>query len=406
MNKTSESRARFHLKIIAATILAASTIVVSVNAATYMIVSQPKNADIGQMVSGWDRTFKPILYDAAKPDVLALGASWVRDAFDPKLIEAQSNVRLFNMGVSGGTSYEAERFLQSALASHRPQRVLLNINSLGDVAKARQAKFGFNEALLNVDEDNNPNRTVSASRIYAVLFSGAALGYGARVMQSWWQLRTGEPVDEALRSYDRMDFTESRAGLDAIATLHDDGQSVDPVLMPRKRGGFSTRLTRMSNIIDTLCAQGIDAHVYATAHHSLQSQCQPSYAPEMRVYDLLKEKAAMCAANMTWHTFEYPNAITLEGVWSQATESQYYRTDGHPRPTAGSLMLNTILGIEPTVGSSELVSDFGTNLLDLDRDAAEQWLAERKARCDGEWRPGALEQAKRASQNIVLDPQR
>lgn len=395
--------ARRHLKIMAALVLSAVAVVVCVNALTFWIVSKPENARVAQLVSGWDRTYKPILYDRAKPQVLALGASWVRDAFDPVTIQNETGLSIFNMGVSGGTSYEAERFLQSALAAHAPQRVILNLNSLGDVAEARRTQFGFNENLLNVDENGQPNTFVEPQRAYAIYFSGAALGYGYKVAKAWWAIRSGAPLDEALDSYDRMNFTEWRQTLDAIAKSAETGAPLEDVSWPRKRGGFSSRLSRLDGIIDTLCARGIALHVYATGHHALQSQCNGEIENEMAAYDLLSQKAAQCAASITYHVFEYPNALTLEGVWRANTQSQYYRSDGHPRPTLGSLMFNKMLAIPVSAGRAAVTQDFGADLLTMNRSQAEAWLGERKARCEGEWTPQALSATRAASAAIVPD---
>ena len=75
--------------------------------------------------------------------VVAVGASWVRDAFDPTLAERLLGEPFFNFGVSGGRPYESQRFLESALAFHQPEHVILNLNSFEDQPDAFRTKFNF-----------------------------------------------------------------------------------------------------------------------------------------------------------------------------------------------------------------------------------------------------------------------
>ena len=89
-------------------------------------------------------------------------------------------------------------------------------------------------------------------------------------------------------------------------------------------------------------------------------------------------------ARISYFDFSYPNAVTLEGVLTPVTSSEYYRPDGHPRPTMGVLMAARMFDREfPPATPAVLEQDFGVDL--LAHEDAEGWLLERAARCEGDW---------------------
>ena len=73
---------RFLLVFIGCVVVIAS-LVATVNLIAYRYMLSPHNQPIVQLLSGWGRIYKPILYDEIKPEVAVFGASWARDAFDP-----------------------------------------------------------------------------------------------------------------------------------------------------------------------------------------------------------------------------------------------------------------------------------------------------------------------------------
>ena len=70
-------------------------------------------------------------------------------------------------------------------------------------------------------------------------------------------------------------------------------------------------------------------------------------------------------------------------------QSLFYRPDGHPRSTAGQLILTQILDLQDTDAAPSLPSDFGQDLLKLPEAQAALWVKERAARCEGKWAAGA-----------------
>ena len=71
------------LWIFASIVLASTLLVAAVNLAAYRYMLRQENQTIVQLLSGWGRMYKPILYDEIKPEIAVFGASWARDGFDP-----------------------------------------------------------------------------------------------------------------------------------------------------------------------------------------------------------------------------------------------------------------------------------------------------------------------------------
>ena len=76
--------ARRFLWIFALVVLLAASAVAAINLVAYRFMLRDDNQAIVQLLSGWGRMYKPILYDEIRPEVAVYGASWARDAFDPE----------------------------------------------------------------------------------------------------------------------------------------------------------------------------------------------------------------------------------------------------------------------------------------------------------------------------------
>jgi len=123
---------------------------------------------------------------------------------------------------------------------------------------------------------------------------------------------------------------------------------------------------------------------YFTPSHVRQQSCDAQATEELAALEYLRGKQANCKAQIRLFDFAYPNAVTLEGVLTPVRASQYYRPDGHPRPTMGLLMAASMFERDYPPGTSALIrQDFGVDL--LSRQDAEVWLLARAARCEGDW---------------------
>ena len=63
-----------------------TALVAAVNRIAYRQMLLPENQTIVQLIDGWARVYKPILFDHFDPQVAVYGASWARDAFDPATV--------------------------------------------------------------------------------------------------------------------------------------------------------------------------------------------------------------------------------------------------------------------------------------------------------------------------------
>ena len=396
-----DAAGRQHLRVFAITVLAIAAFIVVLNRLTFRALTTPRYNTIAQMISGWDRAYKPLLYDEVRPQVVAVGASWVRDAFDPEPVEKLLGKRFFNFGVSGGRPYESQRFLQSGLAAHVPEHVVLNLNSFEDTLDAFRTKFGFSEKLLRVHEDGTPNRWVAVHRFVALNLSGAAIGYNVAVLRAAARRAAGEDIEQIMPSYDHFDYTRWRPALGALRMRMVDGADLSEEELPprpKQKDEEPGRFGTLVEVLDMLCAQGIAVHAYYTPHHMLTRACVPTIEREMKAYDVLKAWQQRCDAPVSYHVFEYPNAFTLEAALSPRDESRYYRSDRHPRPTIGTLMMARMMDKPFPPGAPPDDTDFGTDLLAVPEQQAREWLTARKARCDGAWAEGELEKTRRVAE--------
>ncbi len=76
---TSTAAARRFLRIFALVVGVAAAAVAAVNLLAFRAMLRPDNQSIVQMLSGWGRVYKPMLYDHFDPDLAVFGASWARD---------------------------------------------------------------------------------------------------------------------------------------------------------------------------------------------------------------------------------------------------------------------------------------------------------------------------------------
>ncbi|QCK84305.1 hypothetical protein E8L99_00100 [Phreatobacter aquaticus] len=375
------------LKAFVVTLAGIALAVAGINLAAFRLMLRPENQSAVQLISGYERTYKPILFDQMRPGIAVFGFSHARDAFDPVDLQAISGLPAFNMGMSGGTAYEIRRFAQSAAATGSLRHALINLNGLYGGAGALQTQYGFDDRLLNVDPVGQPTSFVALNRAIAVTLSGAAIGTNAEVLMALMRIGSGTPKETVLAAYDRFDFTRRAEWVQAARDRILDGRSWGE----REPQGYRGRREEQGTFEDleiavtTLCSAGVAVHAYFTPRHVLNSACVPNAARETAMYDTLKRLQAACPAGLTFHAFDYPNRITLDGLIEPKQRSELYRADLHPRPTLGRLIAARILGRPLPAGSIDPGPDFGADLLAMSRTDAEAWVSARKRRCIGEW---------------------
>ena len=387
--RTAASGARF-LRVFGIVVAVVALAVGTVNVLAFRYMLREDNQSIVQLLPGWGRTYKPVLYDTFKPEIAVFGASWARDAFDPLDVGKLLGRKVFNHAVSGGTAYETRRFADSALANPNLRAAIINLDTIYGREEQR-TKYGFDEAVLNLNPDLTPNRWVSVSRAYSLVFTGWAIGANLDLVAAVRARERGAPLSEYLPAYEQADRAAQREPLAAVrerilperaAGRTRDRDTAKPSAAKPPSPFELAALAELELMIDRFCERGVDVYLYFTPKHMIEEDsCDPDAHLALYTLELARRKQAMCPAKIAYYDFAYPNAVTLEGVTAPVERSVYYRPDGHPRPTVGLLMAAQMLGVNGA--PDEVQRDFGVDL--LRHPSPEAWLRERAARCEGVW---------------------
>ena len=384
-DKQRRTAGRRFLRTFALAVAFVAITVASVNRYAFRYMLRDENQAIVQLLSGWGRLYKPVLYDEISPAVAAFGASWARDAWDPIETGRLLNKKVFNHGVSGGTVYETRRFAESAMVNPNLEVAIINLNTIFRDWDVR-AKYGFDEALLNVDANQEPNRWVGLQRAYSLALTGWALGTNLELISAIRVRDGGADQSEYLPSYHRVDFTERVEQIQTARERIFPAASSAPRETPRVPLSLFQKgaMAEFEIMIDGLCENGVDTIAYFTPKHVWENACDANATLELATLDFLRGKQAGCDASISYYNFNFPNPLTLEGVMSPVVDSRYYRPDGHPRPTVGLLMAARMFGKNlPTDAPPGLEEDFGVDL--LAHEDPEAWIRDMARRCAGDW---------------------
>jgi hypothetical protein len=374
------------LRIFSLVVLVTALVVASVNLVAYRYMLRDNNQDIVQLLAGWGRMYKPILYDEIRPEVAVFGASWARDAFDPIETSKLIGRKLFNHAVSGGTAYETRRFGDAALDNPRLEAAIVNLDTFYRSELVARIRYGFDESILDVDPDGNPNSWVGLRRAYSLALTGWAVGANLKLISNIRARDDGANRPDYLRAYEQADHTRRRGRMKQAREriFPKPGSNNPPSGEDSPDQPQIPEPVELELMIDRFCARGIDIYAYFTPSHVRQQSCDPNATEELAALELLRRKQSSCSAKISYFDFAYPNAVTLEGVLTPVKSSQYYRPDGHPRPTAGLLMAARMFASEFPPGTPALLQqDFGIEL--MSHADAPGWLRQHAARCRGDW---------------------
>ncbi len=371
------------LRLFALVVISVAALVAVVNRVAYRQMLKADNQTIVQLIDGWARVYKPILVDHFDPEIIVFGASWARDAFDPVTVSAFTGLHWFNHAVSGATPYETRRFVESTLDDPNLTAVVLNLDTILRSSIDVQMKYGFDEALLDKDPQGRPTRWLKARREYAITLSGAAIGTNLEVLKALHARDAGVDVSEYLESYDRLDFrgyeTEFKLIRDALpqlGALAPAGE--EPSLSALPEPPYAEEFER---ILEALCTMDIDVYAYFTPTMVAVERLGRGLAATLHGLRLLRSHQPGCRARLHYYNFNYPNAVTLDGVFATGRFSDLYRSDGHPRPTIGVLMAARMFGLPfPDGTPPEVAGDFGVDLLKVED--AERRLREQARRVE------------------------
>ncbi len=381
----SPNRGRRFLLIFACCVVIAGLVVASVNLVAYRYMLRENNQSIVQLLAGWGRMYKPILFDEIRPNVAVYGASWARDAFDPTETGKLLGQTVFNHAVSGGTAYETRRFGDSSLDNPELRAAIINLDTFYRSELVAKTRYGFDESILDIDPERKPNRWVGLKRTYSLALAGWAVGANLKLISTIMARDAGVARPDYLRAYERANHSRRKGRMDMAKRqiFSAPGQTE----VSRAKSTPSSRITtpaELAIMIDGFCSQGVEVYGYFTPSHARQQSCDVMAREELSALELLRAKQASCQASLHLFDFAYPNAVTLEGVMTPVTASRYYRPDGHPRPTMGLLMAARMFQREFPPDTTDLIKqDFGADL--MAHADAEGWLLERAARCEGDW---------------------
>ncbi len=392
---TASATSKRHFRRILTLLLAVIVVIVVGNNLTFYLIRSPKNIGMAQMIYGWARLYKPMIYDDVKPASISFGFSWVRDIFDPVKAGALTGEEFFNFGISGATSYESFRLVQNALAVYAPKRVFLNMESFRDTPRASLVEHQFDERILYVKRDGSPNPTAKLNRFIKINTSGAALAFNYRFLKTLWAANNGVPLEDLLPSYQRRDWRKMPdTAADMKRWVTEGGNPQE------ERGGPNGRYLKtfgdLEASIDLLNAANVQINVYESPYI-----CGAGGGDTKVVLKMLREKAQFSKSPITYNVFRYPNAVSMEGVFATPGLSTFYRPNGHPRPPLGQLMLTRILKLEGTPGAPPLPRDFGGDLMAMSPSEANAWIDERANRCRGQWAAGTFAQTKADAERLI-----
>ena len=354
------------------------------NNIVFQMIRSPQHIGTAQMIYGWARLYKPMIFDDVRPDLVSFGYSWVRDLFDPPRMEALTGKTFFNFGMSGATSFESLRLIQNMLAVHTPKAALLDLRSFYDTPRDHLVESQFDERILHVNRDGSPNPQAGLYRLLKINTSGAALAFNYRFLVTHYAIASGEHREEVLPSYERRDWARARNRIEETRTLISQPRAFGEESDPRIRGKLS--LHDLDASMGHLCEAGVDIKLFESP-----IMCGYDMSQTLAALQLVRARAPTCKSKISFHVFRYPNAVTLEGLAKEPGLSMFYRPDSHPRPPLGEMIATRMLGLEGQPGAPLLPKDFGANVAAMDNASATDWILTRGKRCYGQWEPGALE---------------
>jgi len=267
------------LRIFAVCVSVTALVVASVNLVAYNYMLRENNQTIVQLLAGWGRMYKPILYDEIKPQVAVFGASWARDAFDPDATSRTIGLKVFNHAVSGGTAYETRRFADSSVDNPNLQAAIINLNNFYRTEPRARVRYGFDESILDVDPEHKPNQWVSLKRTYSLTLTGWAAGANLKLISTIRARDDGAPPSDYLKAYQQADHTRRsnrmKMARQRIFPAPDGASDPAPSESPPRFG--IAELKELEVLIDGFCEHQIDIYTYFTPSlcTSKRATCKP-----------------------------------------------------------------------------------------------------------------------------------
>lgn len=336
-----------YLRIFGGVTLTTIVLLVGFNALSGMWIARAPEARSLEMLSDYARVIKPYWWTQSDANIVAIGNSKVRDAFDPVLIRKQLGIDLFNYGVSGATAYETLRYTQDTLARSGVTTVIINADAFASSGVGE----GFNEATLAVAPDGKPTPNRRFMLAATRLLSGGAVALHARTDVLLARLGGADASTrpDLFESYDRL----SLAGLRRGQRSHETGSMA---MTPQQ-------VAYMNRTFDLFCRRRVRAFVYFAPDHfsitALEAKANLGIVLAFRhaVIAGALQHNRTCGADIRVFDFMRLNRVTGERL-QPGHPSRYYREPVHVRPPVGVMMLQRMLGGRALAA----VPDFGLEI--------------------------------------------
>lgn len=302
------------------------------------IVLTDRNGASIQTVSGFERVLKPAWLDSLEPQMVFVGSSRVREAFDPVLIDPAFRVRSFDYGVSSITPYEARRFMQDALAHPSVKTVVLALDAFAGGNGAQKIGPGFDELRLAVTADGKPTPRRALWLFTTRYLSGGAAGMHALALYDLLPLKAGQTAA------DRPDLFEAYGRMTAASMRRDLAFRGERVMRmsPAAHGELKAMLADLCPRADVRAILYFPADNYAVIERYLANDAAGLAAFKQTVAEDVERHNAMCANKIALFDFMNRNAVTAAPM--PGGISPDYLDLVHVRPPVGVILLRRMLG--------------------------------------------------------------
>ncbi len=295
------------------------------------ILGHPQGGSV-QTLSGFERALKPVWLEQIQPELVFVGSSRVRDAFDPTLIDAALKVRSFNYGASSMSPYEARRFTQDALAHPSVKNVVVALDAFTGNGGEGEALPSFDETRLAVTASGMPTPRRSLWLFTTRFLSGGALGMNGLGVGALARLAPGQTAAA------RPDIFGAYGHMTAAVMRHDLDYRRARTL--RMGPGAAKELDRM---LDSACHA--KAHLtlfFPPDNMAIQARYRSGDAAGLaafkgRVTEAVAAHNRVCENKVALFDFLNANPLTRETL--QNGQAADYVDLVHVRPPAGLWLL-------------------------------------------------------------------
>jgi hypothetical protein len=314
------------------TLTAALALLMAFNAATEnFILNHPAGASV-QTLSGFERAVKPVWLERLEPELVFIGSSRVRDAFDPVLVDPALHIRSFNYGASSMSPYEARRLVQDALAHPSVKDVVVSLDAFTGNGGAGEALPSFDETRLAVTAGGAPTSRRGLWLFTTRYLSGGALGMNALGLHALMQLKPGQTAA------DRPDIFSAYSHMTEAVMRRDLAyrRARSMTMGPRARAELAATLAAACKTQARLTLYFPSDHM-AIVRQYRQSDAAGFDAFKRDVRTEVARHNARCPGKAALFDFMVPNRLTTQALVEGSSPD--YVDLVHVRPPAGLWLL-------------------------------------------------------------------